>query len=38
MLINAGVTRILYLEGYADELSRRMLEEAGIDAVKVERS
>jgi len=37
MLINAGVTRILYLEGYADELSRQMLEEAGIDAVKVER-
>ena len=37
MLINAGVTRILYLEGYADELSRRMIEEAGIDAVKVER-
>jgi dCMP deaminase len=38
MLINAGVTRILYFEGYADELSRQMLEEAGIDVAKMERS
>jgi dCMP deaminase len=38
MLINAGVTRILYFEGYADELSRQMLDEAGIDVAKMERS
>jgi len=37
MLINAGVTHILYIEGYADELSRQMLDEAGIEVHKVER-
>ncbi len=33
MLINAGIARIVYLEGYPDELSRTMLQEAGIPAV-----
>ncbi|MBU2552091.1 MAG: cytidine/deoxycytidylate deaminase family protein [Proteobacteria bacterium] len=35
MLINAGVERIYFREGYPDELSGRMLAEAGIKAIKV---
>jgi dCMP deaminase len=31
MLINAGISRIVYLEGYPDRLSADMLKEAGID-------
>lgn len=31
MIINAGVQRIVYLDGYPDELSRQMLLEAGLD-------
>ncbi len=30
MAINAGIKEIVYERGYADELSRQMLEEAGI--------
>ena len=36
MLINAGVKVIYYREGYPDELSLQMLEEAGVELVKVE--
>jgi len=36
MLINAGVRRIFYLEGYPDELSAKMLREAEIELVKLE--
>ena len=32
ILINCGVREIHYLEGYPDELSREMLEEAGVPA------
>jgi dCMP deaminase len=31
MLINAGIRRIVYVEGYADELSRRMLDDARLE-------
>jgi dCMP deaminase len=31
MIINAGIDRIVYLEGYPDDLSREMLLESGID-------
>lgn len=31
MLINAGIRKVIYLEGYADELSMEMLQEAAID-------
>ena len=31
MLINAGISKVVYLEGYPDELSMDMLEEAGIE-------
>ncbi|MHB8057501.1 MAG: deoxycytidylate deaminase [Desulfuromonadaceae bacterium] len=30
MLINAGITAVVYAEGYADELAREMLAETGI--------
>ncbi|MFA5517521.1 MAG: cytidine/deoxycytidylate deaminase family protein [Desulfuromonadales bacterium] len=33
MIINAGVERIVYLEGYPDHLSLEMLQEAGIAAI-----
>ena len=36
MLINAGVRRIFYLEGYPNELSAKMLREAEIGLVKLE--
>ncbi len=32
MLINAGIRKVIYLQGYADSLSMEMLEEAGIEA------
>jgi len=36
MLINAGVRRITFARGYPDELSRKMLEEAGIISQQLE--
>ena len=30
MIINAGITRVIYGEGYADELAREMITESGI--------
>lgn len=30
MIINAGITKVVYGEGYADELAREMVAEAGI--------
>ena len=38
MLINAGIRRIVYLEGYPDDLSKHMLEEAGLKVVRLEPS
>ena len=35
MLINAGIRRVYYLEGYADDLSREMLDQAGVDLVSL---
>jgi dCMP deaminase len=34
MMINAGVTRIVYSGGYPDKLSREMLTEAGVQLVQ----
>ncbi len=31
MLINAGIRKVVYLEGYADQLSMDMLDESGIE-------
>jgi dCMP deaminase len=35
MIINAGLARIYYESGYADELSQDMMEEAGIERIKL---
>ena len=35
MLINAGIQKIYYRSGYADQLSRDLLEEAEIEVVKI---
>ncbi len=35
MLINAGITKIYYGEGYADLLGEEMLAEAGIEVVQI---
>lgn len=37
MLINAGIRRIVYDTGYADDLAREMVAEAGIETVRFER-
>lgn len=36
MLINAGIRTIYYQEGYSDDLSDQMLEEAGIQLVRLQ--
>ena len=36
MLINAGVRRIVYLDGYADSLTEEMLGEVGMELVRME--
>jgi dCMP deaminase len=38
MLINAGVEKIYFREGYPDQLSERMLAEAGVEMIKMESS
>ena len=38
MIINAGILRIYYLEGYADELSEAMLAEAEIEVIELRNS
>ena len=37
MLINAGIKRIVYEQGYADDLARAMLKESGIQVEKLGR-
>lgn len=37
MLINAGILEIFYQEGYADQLSQSLLEEAGIALCRIGR-
>lgn len=37
MLINAGVERIVYEEGYADQLAQEMMAETGIEICRFER-
>ena len=34
MIINAGISQIVYLSGYADAMSAEMLAEAGVDIIK----
>ncbi len=37
MLINAGISQIVYLEGYPDPLAKEMLDEAKIEVVRFKR-
>ncbi|CAH2031242.1 deoxycytidylate deaminase [Trichlorobacter ammonificans] len=37
MLINAGIRRIVYEGGYADELAREMVAESGIECCRFQR-
>jgi dCMP deaminase len=37
MLINAGIRRVVYDEGYADDLAREMVAEAGIEIIRFDR-
>ena len=36
MIINAGIKRVVYKEGYPDEFSIRLFEEAGVSVEKYE--
>ncbi len=38
MIINAGIETIYYRDGYADSMSMEMLNEAGIDLIKLENN
>jgi len=37
MIINAGITRIYYVEGYPDEYAKQWLNEAGIERIQLVR-
>ncbi len=37
MIINAGIEKIFYVEGYPDKLGKDLLDEAGIERVKLEK-
>lgn len=37
MIINAGIHLVYYAEGYEDTLADRMLAEAGVELIRVER-
>ncbi len=36
MIINSGIKKIYYTEGYADELSEEMIKESGVEIVQIE--
>jgi dCMP deaminase len=38
MLINAGILRIVYAQGYPDQLAEEMIEEAGIETKRFDES
>jgi dCMP deaminase len=35
MLINSGVRRVVYLDGYCDPLTEEMLAEVGVELVRM---
>ena len=35
MIINAGIRKVYYKEGYADPMSKELLEEAGVELIKL---
>ena len=38
MIINAGIKRVVYLDGYADDLAKEMIDQAGIVIKKMRSS
>lgn len=36
MIINSGIKRIVYKDGYPDEFSMQLLRESGVEIVKFE--
>lgn len=36
MIINAGIRKVYYRDGYADTISKEMIDEAGIELIKVD--
>ena len=36
MIVNAGISRVVYREGYPDEFAREMLEEGGVSLERFE--
>ncbi len=38
MIINAGLKKIYYKDGYADSMSEEMLKEAGVEVIKLNNS
>lgn len=36
MLINAGISKIYYKDGYADSISEEMMNEAGLEVIKID--
>lgn len=38
MLINSGVRKVFYLDGYSDTLTEEMLAEVGLELVRLERA
>jgi dCMP deaminase len=37
MIVNAGLVKIYYLDGYADSISSQILDEAGIEVIKIDK-
>jgi dCMP deaminase len=37
MIINAGIQKVIYEEGYADALAKEILKESGIEVTKFNR-
>lgn len=37
MIINSGIRKVIYREGYPDEFSKEILKEAGIEVVKYDK-
>ena len=38
MIINAGIEKIIYDEGYPDRLGEEMLAEAGVELIRLEKA
>ncbi|MDY6862828.1 MAG: cytidine/deoxycytidylate deaminase family protein [Thermodesulfobacteriota bacterium] len=36
MILNAGIKRVYYLDGYPDKLSKSIIKESGLEVIKIE--